>query len=144
MTELQELKKKCLKQDGSPKKGATPEDLARLKELQDGEPLSESDLAEAKKRTEERKVQDKADYEAKQAAKNPTPTPAPAENSEQPLTPTLDTPPEHPRIAKLKLALEPFTKIEAHQSRPNEFVLFTRGISITAGDVRTARKAMKL
>ena len=57
---------------------------------------------------------------------------------------SFDHPPEHPRIVALKEALLPFTQIEAHETRPNEFVLITRGISITAGDVRKARKAMTL
>ncbi len=57
--------------------------------------------------------------------------------------PTLDQPAEHPRIVELKDALRIFTQIEAHDSRPDDFVLFTREVSITAGDVRRARKAMK-
>ena len=143
MTELQELKEKCLKRDGSQKKGATAVDLARLKELRDGEPLSEADLAEVQKRQEERATKDKADFEARQVAKA---TEVPTESPEQPqgATPSLDAPPEHPRIEALKKALLPFTMIEANVSRPNEYVLFRRGVAITAGDIRNARKAMKL
>lgn len=127
MTELQTLKAK--KKSGK----ASPEELTRLKLLQDGEPLSVGDLKNAKKREEERKVADKADYEAKQK-----------EKAETPVDKSLDQPAEHPRIAKIKEALMPFTQIEAHDSRPDEFVLFNRGINITAGDVRAARKAMKI
>ena len=163
MTEMETLKKK--KRDGN----ATSEDLTRLKLLQDGEQLSAADLEVAKKREEDRKAKDKADFEAKQAQKakgmqaeqvpvkpetvmRQVPGPAPVV-SVGPETETrgfaiasatLDVPAEHPRITAIKEALLPFTQIEAHDSRPNEFVLFTRGISITAGDVRKARKAMKL
>ncbi len=180
MTELETLKAKCYNKNGSVKKGATAADLTRLKQLQDGEPLSAADLEVAKQREEDRVAQDKADYEARQQAKvNATTVPeAQAEgmpncfgrfsspgaldcttvcrytedckkqaksrkaktfNSE-----LLDPPPEHPRIVKLKDALRIFTQIEAHDSRPDDFVLFTRGVSITAGDVRRARKAMML
>ena len=139
MTELQALKTK--KKAGN----ATPEDLTRLKQLQDGEPLSKNDLAAAKKREEDRKVEDKAKYDAKhdrtargRAFRTSLSNTTTGDGA------ILDPPPEHPRIVALKQALMPFTQIEAHDSRPNEFVLFTRGISITAGDVRKARKAMKL
>lgn len=133
MTELQTLKKK--KKEGK----ATAADLTRLKLLQDGEPLSAHDLEVAKQREEDRKVQDKKDFEAKKATK--TQAEVPATNSE---SFSLDLPAEHPRITQIKAALLPFTQIEAHDSRADEFVLFTRGASITAGDVRMARKAMKL
>ncbi len=148
MTEIEELKAKCLNKNGSPKKGAKPGDLTRLKLLQDGEPLSKSDVAAAKEREEERVAQDKADFKARQATKtqqlsrhDPTKV---ASMEEISAMEDLDPPAEHPRIVKLKAALLPFTKIEAHDSRPNEFVLFTRDISITAGMVRDARKAMKV
>lgn len=138
-TELQTLKKK--KKEGK----AKPEDLTRLKLLQDGEPLSATDLEEAKKREEDRKDADKKAYDERiklQVKQHEKTTKdicvaALADTS-------LDQPPEHPRIAQIKEALLPFTQIEAHDSRANEFVLFTRGIAITAGDVRKARKAMKI
>ena len=134
MTEMQKLKIKKTK--GT----ASPAELTRLKVLQDGEPLSEADLENAEKREEERKTKDKADYKAKQRAKDVLTAPkAPIIGMS-----SLDIPPEHPRIVALKEALLPFTQIEANDTRPNEFVLFTRGISITAGDVRKARKAMTL
>jgi len=136
MTELQVLKKK--KKDGK----ATAEDLVRLKQLQDGEPLSAADLEVAKQREADREAKDKADFAAKQAAK------VHAMQAEQPVTPQpatkLDIPADHPRIAAIKQALMPFTQIECHSSRQDEFILFTRGISITAGDVRKACEAMKL
>jgi len=139
MTELQTLKKK--KKEGK----ATAADLTRLKLLQDGEPLSTADLEEAKQRERDRKAKDKADYEAKKKAKAGNPPVASDRKSEPPhANPTLDVPADHPRIVAIKEALLPFTQIEAHDSRPNEFVLFTRGVSITAGDVRQARRAMKL
>jgi len=137
MTELQTLKAK--KKSGK----ATPEDLTRLKQLQDGEPLSKDDLAAAKKREEDRASADRKAF----ADKHPAKTENAAETETMTISgnaASLDPPPEHPRITQLKEALLPFTQIEAHDSRPNEFVLFTRGISITAGDVRKARKAMKL
>ena len=134
MTELQKLKKK--KKDGK----ATPGDLTRLKLLQEGEPLSKADLENAKKREADREAKDKADYDARKKDKEDV-----IEVNEALLADTtLDIPAEHPRIAKIKQALMPFTQIEAHDSRPDEFVLLTRGISITAGDVRQARKAMTL
>lgn len=139
MTEMQKLKIKKTK--GT----ATAEDLTRLKLLQDGEPLSATDLAEAKKREEERVAKDKADFEARQdvLVKNAMPEP-PDLSAVKTRLEELNVPPDHPRIAELKQALMPFTQIEAHNSRPNEFVLFTRGVAITAGDVRKARKAMKI
>lgn len=135
-TELETLKmKKRMKK-------ATPEDLTRLKVLQDGEQLSAADLKEVKKREEERKATDKAIFEAKKKVKN---VPLQVFEDQQGNTATLDVSADSPLVeAKIKEALLPFTKIEAHDSRPDEFVLFTRGISITAGDVRKARKAMKL
>lgn len=147
MTELETLKKK--KKDGK----ATPKDLTRLELLQGGEPLSAADLENVKKREEDRKAADKAAFEAKQKAKA-TEAPVSTTTSEvahraegetisEPAT-TLDIPPDHPRITTMKEALMPFTQIEAHDSRPDEFILFTRGVNITAGDVRKARKAMKL
>ena len=137
MTEMQALKEK--KKAGK----ATPADLDRLKVLQDGEPLSAADLEASRKREAERAAQDKADFNAKKgkaaaskgkAAASP-PTTATGE---------FDIPADHPRIAEIKKALLPFTQIDAHASRQDEFVLFTRGISITAGDVRRACEAMKL
>lgn len=130
MTELQKLKAK--KKAGK----ATAADLTRLKLLRDGEPLSAKDLEVAKQREADRAAKDKADYDARMKAKAPWPA--------APVDKTLDQPAEHPRIVAIKAALMPFTQIEAHDSRPDEFVLFSRGISITAGDVRKARKAMKL
>lgn len=148
MTEMQKLKIKKTK--GT----ASPADLTRLKQLQDGEPLSEADLENAKKREEERDAKDKDDYKARQETKvgapmtqvaGPPPVAEVGGNVGEAMTPpSLDPPPEHPRIVALKEALLPFTQIEANDTRPNEFVLFTRGISITAGDVRKARKAMTL
>lgn len=144
MTELQTLKQK--KKDGK----ATPEDLTRLKLLQDGEPLSAADLEAAEKREEDRIATDRAAFEEKKKEEQPKCiTVGDQAESIKAMAisagaATLDVPAEHPRIAQIKEALLPFTQIEAHDSRPNEFVLFTRGISITAGDVRKARKAMKL
>lgn len=135
MTELETLKKK--KKDGK----ATPEDLTRLKTLQDGEPLSAADLEKAKQREADRAEKAKADFAARQKAKqgNVETAPGAAQTAS-----SLDLPADHPRIAAIKQALMPFTQIEVHSSRPNEFTLFTRGIAITAGDVRAAREAMKL
>jgi len=124
MTEMQKLKIKKTKLT------ASPAELTRLKLLQDGEPLSAADLENAKNREDKRAQADARDYEDRRASSV--------------VDTSLDQPAEHPRIVKMKEALLPFTQIEAHDSRPNEFVLFTRGISITAGDVRRARKAMKL
>lgn len=147
-TELTKLKAKCLKQDGSPRKDATGADLARLKQLQDAEPLTKEELEEAGKREETRKQKDIDDYKKNQQKRQaahavlagvgpPSTEPDPA----------LDVPPppaEHPRIATLKQALMPFTMLEVHESRPDEFILINRGTAITAGDVRTARKVMKI
>lgn len=137
MTELQTLKakKKANK--------ATPEDLTRLKVLQDGEPLSAGDLAAAKKREADNLAADKKAYADKVDAGLRKISKA-AQDEAEATDPSLDVQPDHPRIQALKQALMPFTQLEAHESRPNEFVLITRGISITAGDVRKARKAMKL
>ena len=160
-TELESLKIKKRMQK------ATPEELTRLKVLQDGEPLSAADLENAKKREAKRVTVDKKTYDEKMQTRVskedykmrmsvPVPphvatvgegSPIPPGNGaflDVPATATLDQLPEHPRIAKIKEALLPFTQIEAHDSRPDEFVLFTRGISVTAGDVRKARKAMKI
>lgn len=144
-TELQSLKMKKRMSK------ATPEDLTRLKLLQDGEPLSAADLENAREREEERKATDKVDYAARQKGKQPKTITLDDQAESMKMMArlgsedkTLDIPSEHPRIAQIKEALLPFTKIEAHDSRPDEFTLFTRGISITAGDVRNARKAMKL
>ena len=51
---------------------------------------------------------------------------------------------EDPRVAELKLALEPFTKITAEERFKDDAVIIVRGVSITAGDVRRAVEAMKL
>ena len=126
-TELETLKQK--KKAGK----ATATDLTRLKQLQDGEPLSKADLAEAQKREVDRAATDKKAYEENHILPQKTET-----------EPNLDIPAEHPRIQAIKQALTPFTHIEVHDSRPNEFVLFHRGITITAGDIRKARKAMTL
>lgn len=143
-TELTKLKKKCLKKDGTPRKDATGIDLARLKQLQDSEPLTEAELEEAQKREDKQLEKDKADYKARMAAKanaaetgEPEPRPDKRLDKPQPAA-------EHPRINKLKEALEPFTKLEVHESRPDEFILINRGVAITAGDVRAAQRAMKL
>lgn len=152
-TELKTLKAKCYKKDGSKKKGATQKDFERLKFLRDAEPLSKDDLAEVQKREDERAAKDKAEYEAKLAKGAHVPLsrhePTKAITKEDlknisEFSDGLDVPSEHPRITKLKEALKPFTKIECHDSRQNEFVLFTRGTAITAGDVRAARKAMDI
>lgn len=150
-TELQKLKEKCYNKDGSVKKGATQTELARYKQLQDGEPLTKAELAEAEKREAERAEQDTKDFKARQEAKvEPAAIPTGHVRADaEPMdtsTPTasLDPPAEHPRIVQLKDALRIFTQIEAHDSRPDDFVLFTRDVSITAGDVRRARRAMKL
>lgn len=164
-TELQTLKMKKRMQK------ATPEDLTRLKLLQDGEPLSAADLEEAKKREADRAKTDKEAFEAKGKEKAVAGKPAcfgtfsspgaidcatecryvedckrqnKSKKADAFNKTLLDQPAEHPRIAQIKEALLPFTKIEAHDSRPNEFILFTRGVAITAGDVRKARKAMKI
>jgi len=143
-TELTRLKAKCLKKDGTPRKDATGKDLARLKQLMDAEPLTKEELAEAQKREDKQLEKDKADYKARMASKRiaaatgiPESEPDPALNKPQPSA-------EHPRINKLKEALEPFTKLEVHESRPDEFILINRGVAITAGDVRTAQRAMQI
>ena len=131
MTELQKLK-------GKKKAGKlTPDEEVRLKQLIDGEPISATELAEAKKREADRLAQDKADYAAKHPARGPEPIPDPALDAPQ-------QPAEHPRVAAIKAALLPFTQIECHPTRANEFILFNRGVSITAGDIRNAKAAMKL
>lgn len=141
-TELKTLKAKCYKKDGSKKKGATQKDFERLKFLSDAEPLSQDDLAEVQKREDERAADDKAAFDAKKKIKTEVPPPLnPQEGTPEP---SLDVPGEHHRIVQLKDALLPFTKIECHDSRQDEFILFTRGTSITAGDVRAARKAMEV
>jgi hypothetical protein len=141
-TELSKLKAKCLK-DGSPKKGATGPDLARLKQLQDAEPLSKAELEEAGKREEERKQKDIDDYKArKDATTRAEQTGIPEEKPDKALD--VPQPAEHPRITAIKQALMPFTQLEVHDSRPDEFILINRGTAITAGDVRTAKKAMKI
>ena len=114
---------------------ATPVELTRLKVLIDGEPLTKADLETAKKREADQHAADIKAYDEKH--KKPT-------GEQEAGSTDLDAPAEHPRIAALKLALNPFTQLEVHDSRPNEFVLIVRGISITAGDVRKARKAIKL
>ncbi len=53
-------------------------------------------------------------------------------------------PTEDPRIVELKLALEPFTKITAEERFKDDAVIIVRGVSITAGNVRRAQKAMKI
>lgn len=140
MTELEQLKKKCLKVDGTPRKDATGPDLARLKVLRDADPLSQAELDEAKKREAENKEKEITDYKARMAAKNT------AAETGQPVPqadPALDKPvppPEHPRITELKQALMPLANLAVEESRPNEFILVTRGVSITAGDVRRAKE----
>ncbi len=139
MTELETLKKKCLGKDGSPKTNAESRDLVRLKQLQDGEPLSKAELEEAQKREAEKKQKDIDDYQ-----KEHTPKPKdPAATAATP-DPELNQPAEHPRITSIKQALMPFTQLEVNETRPDEFILINRGVAITAGDVRTARRAMKL
>ena len=143
-TELSKLKKKCLKKDGTPRKDATGKALARLKQLMDAEPLSKAELEDAQKREDKQLEKDKADYKARMeskriAAATGEPEPQPDKKLDKPQPAA-----EHPRINKLKDALEPFTKLEVHESRPDEFILINRGVAITAGDVRTARRAMKL
>ena len=126
MTEKATLKRK--KKAGK----ATQADKERLKILQDAEPLTAGEIAEAQRREDDRAAKDKADFAARRGYK--------AEVDSN----TLDIPAEHPRIVKLKVALMPFTQLEAHHSRPDDFILITRGVSITAGDVRAAIEAMKL
>lgn len=143
-TELSKLKAKCLKKDGSPRTNATGADLARLKQLQDAEPLTKEELDEAQKRQEQRHEKDTEDYKQRMETK------ARAEQTgipEQQPDSALNVPPpsaEHPRITALKQALMPFTQLEVHESRPDEFILINRGTAITAGDVRLARRTMKI
>lgn len=139
MTELGKLKKKCLK-DGLPRSDARSHDLVRLKQLQDGEPLSKAELEEAQKREAEKKEKDISDYKEKQKANQRASGEAPPH-----ATPSgLDQPVEHPRIAQIKQALLPFTQLEVNETRADEFILINRGVAITAGDVRAARRAMRL
>lgn len=137
MTELETLKKKCLKKDGTPRKDATGRDLARLKQLQDAEPLSQAELDESKRREEERHAKEVEEFKKRQ--QQPAQISAPPDKA-------LDKPvaEEHPRIKALKEALLPFTNLECHESRPDDFILINRGVAITAGDVRKARKAMRV
>ena len=142
-TELTKLKKKCLKKDGSPRADATGPDLARLKQLQDAEPLSKQELEEAGTREESRKQKDIDDYKArKESQTRAAQTGIPEAQPDKALD--VPQPAEHPRIIDLKQALMPFTMLEVHESRPDDFILINRGTAITAGDVRTARKAMKI
>ena len=145
-TELTRLKAKCLNKDGSPKKGATGIDLARLKQLQDAEPLTKDELAEAQNREAKRHEEDVKAFQAKQEAKIVEKVLAQTTGTPTSLNPALDKvePAEHPRITTLKQALMPFTMLEVHESRPDEFILINRGTAITAGDVRAARKAIKI
>lgn len=142
-TELETLKQKCLKADGQPKADATGKDLARLKQLQDGEPISKAELAEAKKREAENKAKDIADYKARKAAEAGAVAGQPVPQAD----PALNLPPapaEHPRIAALKTALLPFTQLTVHESRSDDFILMVIGGTITAGDVRAATRAMQI
>ena len=134
---------KCLNKDGSPKSGATGIDLARLKQLQDAEPLTKDELAEAQNREAKRHEEDVKAFQAKQEAKIVEKVLATVGGEDNA---TLDKPQpaEHPRITTLKQALMPFTMLEVHESRPDEFILINRGTAITAGDVRAARKAIKI
>jgi hypothetical protein len=144
MTELETLKKKCLKKDGSPRADATGRDLARLKVLKDAEPLTNAELEEAAKREEAQKEADKETYRKRMAAKAHA---AATGQTIPPPDPALDVPPpppEHPRVSNLKQCLMPLANLEVHESRPDEFILVNRGVAITAGDVRRARKAMTI
>ena len=124
---------------------ATPDELTRLKVLIDGEPLSKADLEVAKDREAKRVADDKAVYDARHAAADRGLEVTAANTTEgKVIAKELNPPAEHPRIVALKNALNPFTQLEVHDSRPSEVVLIVRGIAITAGDVRNARKAMKL
>lgn len=146
MTELETLKKK--KKAGK----ANAVDLTRLKVLQDGEPLSAGDLEAAKQREAAQLEADKAAFAEKRKIQASTRQGgweqgegvSHASVGDSGEGESLDIQPEHPRIQTLKAALKPFTQIEADDSRPDEFVLFVRGTTITAGDVRKARKAMKI
>ena len=139
MTELEQLKQKCLKKDGQPRADATGPDLARLKVLRDADPLSQAELDEAKKREAENKEKEITDYKARMVAKNTaaaTGQPVPKPDA------ALDVPapaPEHPRIIELKQALFPLANLAVEESRPDEFILVKRGVAITAKDVRRAK-----
>lgn len=141
-TELEQLKKKCLKKDGQPRLDATGPDLARLKVLRDADPLSQAELNEAKKREAENKEKEITDYKARMAAKNraaATGQPIPQPDA------ALDVPaiaPEHPRITALKQALMPLANLAVEESRPDDFILVNRGVAITAWDVRRAKALM--
>ena len=139
-TELTKLKAKCLNKDGSPKKGATGPDLARLKQLQDAEPLTKEELAEAQKRETQRHEADVAAFQVKQEAKIVSKVLAEVGKPADPAMMDKVEPTEHPRITTLKQALMPFTMLEVHESRPDEFILINRGTAITAGDVRAAAR----
>ena len=153
-TELAQLKAKCLKKDGTPRKDAKAEELVRLKVLIDAEPLTQAEIDEAKKRESERHAKDVANYQAKKSQQLETlqetlaalaVQKAPEQIVMMPEPDrSLDIPPDHPRIMALKNALKIFTQIECHPSRPDDFILFCRGVNITAGDVRTAQKAMRI
>lgn len=148
-TELIKLKKKCLKKDGQPRADAKSEDLLRMKILLDGEGLSKTEIEEAQKREAENKEKEIDDYKKRMAAKSSAA--ATGHTTEQP-DPSLDIPPqpaEHPRIVKLKAALLPFTQLEVQETRADEFIMLNtgnsgKGGSITAGDVRQARRAMNV
>ncbi len=144
MTELQSLKKKCLTEKGVIKKDASEVDLKRMKQLQDAEPVSAEDIAIAEKREEERKEKDVADFKVRQQEKSNTANVG--GEIRQPADPALDkiAQQEHPRIAKLKAALLPFSQIQQDPGRDASTVLITRGVSITAGDVRNAIGAMQV
>ncbi len=143
MTELQGLKKKCLTKKGVIKRDVSEADLKRMKQLQDAEPVSAEDIAIAEKREDLRLEQDKADFKVKQQEKSNTANVG--GEILQPADPALDkiAQQEHPRIKKLKAALLPFSQIQQDPMRDASTVLITRGVSITAGDVRNAIEAMK-
>ena len=146
-TELEQLKKKCLKKDGTPRADAKGSDLARLKILIDGQQLSQAEIEEAKKREEARKQKEIDDYKKRKAAQTGAVPPA-----VPPADPALNAPvppAEHPRITALKQALMPFTQLEVNETRPDEFIMLVTGNTghggkLTAGDVRNARKAMAI
>jgi hypothetical protein len=142
MTELEQLKKKCLKADGQPRKDATGPDLKRLKMLRDAEPLSRKELDEAQRRENEQKAKEVEDFKARKAAeKTAAATGQPIPQADL----ALDVPavaPEHPRITALKQALFPLANLAVEESRPNDFILVNRGVAITAGDVRRAKALM--
>ena len=144
MTELQNLKKKCLTPTGQRKKNASEADWKRMKQLQDNEPVSAADIKAAEEREAKRKEDDIADFKAKKAEKSNTTT-GEGDIATAP-DPTLDkqAPQEHPRIAALKKALLPFSQIQQDPGRDASTVLINRGIAITAGDVRNAIEAMRI